>query len=127
MSVDILHGLAVSLLLQSGLLSLPLPLPLLPLSPLLVQPIPLPLLLVSSLPENISYKLKIFYILSMSRVGPTDRLWQTFYLFYLLFIWVENTDGLQQDVQHVCGLYTVLLCYCVLFPDIVLAGLSCDN
>ena len=94
MSVDILHGLAVSLLLQSGLLSLPLPLPLLPLSPLLVQPIPLPLLLVSSLPENISYQLKIFYILSMSRVGPTDRLWQTFYLFYLLFIWVENTDGL---------------------------------
>ena len=92
MSVDILHGLAVSLLLQSGLLSLPLPL--LPLSPLLVQPIPLPLLLVSSLPENISYKLKIFYILSMSRVGPTDRHWQTFYLFYLLFIWVENTDGL---------------------------------
>ena len=110
MSVDILHRLAVPLLLQSDLLSLPLPLPLLPLAPLLVQPLPLPLLLVSSLPENILYKLKIFYIIqkyfisfqcpALVQLIVTGKL----YLFYLLFIWVENTDGLQQHVQHVYGL-----------------------
>ena len=88
MSVNILHGLTVPLLLQSGLLPLPLslPLPLLPLSSLLVESVPLPLFLVPSLPENLMVSNAIIYIILLSGTASTDQDGQTLIIGFTFYL-----------------------------------------
>ena len=107
MPVDVLHGLTVPLLLQSDLL------PLLPLPPLPVQSLPLSLLLVPSLPVMIT---ELEYFITEAST------WLKIRPNILLFLWVKNTNCLQEYVQHV-GSGDTTAWWCVPLPGPVMTDL----